>query len=158
MGFPFLGNMQRKVGRELGCCFPILFIGGSLRIFRMIKKIIEDTDTFAGKVFDVFIQFLILVSLISFSIETLPNLSSDSRYWLYIIEVGTVSLFTIEYVLRLVVADNSLKYIFSFYGLVDLIAIAPFYISVGIDLRAVRGIETVSSFSSFQICSVYQSD
>lgn len=57
---------------------------------------------------------------------------------LEIFEIITVLIFTIEYLLRVFVADKKLKFIFSFYGLVDLIAILPFYIAVGLDLRSIR--------------------
>ena len=50
----------------------------------------------------------------------------------------TVAIFTVEYLLRVIVADRKLKFIFSFYGLVDLIAILPFYVGQGVDLRSVR--------------------
>ena len=115
-----------------------------------LKRIVEDTDSRAGRAFDIVIQALILVSLVSFSVETLPNLSKDARYWLYVVEVVTVALFTIEYGLRILVADNRLKYIFSFYGLVDLIAIAPFYIATGVDLRAVRVLRLFRVFRVFK--------
>ena len=42
----------------------------------MAKKIVEGSDTFAGKIFDLFIQLLIILSIVSFSIETLPDLSN----------------------------------------------------------------------------------
>ena len=115
-----------------------------------LKKIIEDSDTPAGRAFDIVIQVLILISLVSFSIETLPNLSKDTQRWLYGIEVATVVLFTIEYILRILVADHRLRYIFSFYGLIDLIAIAPFYIATGIDLRAVRVLRLFRVFRVFK--------
>lgn len=102
-----------------------------------LKQIIEASDTRRGRAFDIVVQSLVLVSLVSFSIETLPNLSKDARFWLYVIEVVTVALFTIEYALRIFVADNRAGFMFSFYGLVDLAAILPFYISTGIDLRSV---------------------
>ena len=102
------------------------------------KNIIEQSDTQAGKFFDIFIQILIILSLLSFSIETLPDLSHKTKYALYIFEFISVLIFTIEYCLRIFVADKKLKFIFSFYGLVDLLAILPFYLSTGIDLRSVR--------------------
>ncbi len=105
----------------------------------ILKQLVEDTDTRAGRIFDWTVQGFIVVSLISFCVETLPNLSPDTRLWLYVIEVVTVAIFTLEYCLRILVADNRLRFIFSFYGLVDLLAILPFYISHGgIDLRAIR--------------------
>ena len=50
----------------------------------------------------------------------------------------TVAIFTVEYVTRLIVADRTLRFVFSFFGLVDLLAILPFYVTSGIDLRALR--------------------
>ena len=47
-------------------------------------------------------------------------------------------LFTIEYIVRIVASPRKRDYIFSFYGAIDLIAILPFYIALGVDLRAVR--------------------
>lgn len=103
-----------------------------------LKEIVEGTDTLPGKLFDITIEVLIVVSLISFSIDTIPNLGPNARYWLNVVEVITVSLFTIEYGLRLLIAENRLKYIFSFYGLLDLLAVLPFYIATELDLRSAR--------------------
>ncbi|HYQ57695.1 MAG TPA: ion transporter [Draconibacterium sp.] len=103
-----------------------------------IKEIVEKNDTRSGRVFDFFVQVLILVSIITSSIETLPNLEVDTRRLLQSTETVVVVLFTLEYLLRLYVADRKIRYIFSFYGLIDLAAIIPFYISSGIDLRSLR--------------------
>jgi len=103
-----------------------------------IKRILDDTDTTAGKLFAFTIQFLIILSLVTFSIDTLPNLPLDTQRILRSIEVITVAIFSIEYVLRLLVADRAFSFVFSFYGLVDLAAILPFYLASGLDLRAVR--------------------
>ena len=103
-----------------------------------IKQIIEGCDTPAGKAFDLFIQFLILVSLVTFSLETWPTLNPTVSQWLTRIEIFTVVVFTLEYLLRVAVASNKLKFIFSFYGLVDLLAILPFYVARGLDLRSLR--------------------
>jgi voltage-gated potassium channel len=110
-----------------------------------LKKTIED-----GKAFNLVIQALVLVSLICFCIETLPNLSDRASFWLYVIEVITVSIFTIEYGLRILVADNRLRFVTSFYGLIDLIAILPFYIATGIDLRTVRVLRIFRVFRIFK--------
>jgi voltage-gated potassium channel len=103
-----------------------------------IKKVIENPQTIQGKLLAFAIQFLIVISLITFSVETLPNLSEPTKKILRIIETITVIIFTFEYLCRIFVADNKLKFIFSFFGIVDLFAILPFYIASGIDLRAVR--------------------
>jgi voltage-gated potassium channel len=103
-----------------------------------LKQIIEQNDTGAGKIFDLFIQCLIVFSLVCFSVETLPNLSSAFRAALGAIEAISVAIFTIEYLLRLMVADKKLSFIFSFYGIIDILAILPFYITTSIDLRSIR--------------------
>ncbi len=105
---------------------------------KKLKSIIESSDTKAGRIFDIFIQVLIIISLVSFTFETLPNLDTEEVHFLRILETIVIVIFSIEYILRLIVADNKLKFIFSFYGLIDLIAVIPFYISTGIDLRSIR--------------------
>jgi len=116
-----------------------------------LKEIVEQADTKQGRIFDLTIQFLIIVSLISFSIETLPNLSKTMQSVLWYIELFTVSVFTIEYLLRLSVADRKLKFVFSFYGIIDLLAILPFYISSGIDLRSIRALRLFRLFRSLKL-------
>lgn len=103
-----------------------------------IKRIVDGRDTISGKIFDLSTQLIIIISLVSFSIETLPDISPEFRHILYVTEVVTVILFTIEYLLRLVTAERKFGFVFSFYGIIDLLAILPFYIASGIDLRAIR--------------------
>ena len=103
-----------------------------------IKAIVERNDTVPGRAFDLVMQALILFSIFSFSIETLPDLETGTRIFLDISEVIIVIVFTVEYLLRLYVADRKLGYVLSFYGLIDLIAIVPFYIMSSIDLRSLR--------------------
>ena len=103
-----------------------------------IRRLIEDTDHVAGKSFAITIQILILISLVTFSIDTLPNLKQDTRDILRLVEVITVGIFTVEYILRVAVSGRRLRFVCSFYGLVDLAAILPFYVAAGLDLRAVR--------------------
>ncbi|HCA90203.1 MAG TPA: ion transporter [Legionellales bacterium] len=84
------------------------------------------------------IQILIVLSLISFSIETLPHLSSTTQTMLSLFESITVAIFTLEYVIRLVTAPCKKAYIFSFFGMVDLLSILPFYLALGLDLRSIK--------------------
>lgn len=108
-----------------------------------LKSIVEDTNTLQGRIFNYSIQILIVISLISFSIDTLPNLSETTRLILRLTEVSTVMIFTVEYLLRIYVIDKKSSYIFSFYGIVDLLAILPFYITSGVDLRALRAFRLI---------------
>lgn len=103
-----------------------------------LKKIIEDSDTRAGRAFDLSIQALIVLSLVAFSVGTLPGLHESIRTALDVFEVCCILVFTIEYLARIAVADKKLSFIFSFFGLIDLLAILPFYLMSGLDLRAVR--------------------
>ncbi|WP_022942656.1 ion transporter [Psychromonas hadalis] len=103
-----------------------------------LHALVHNSDTKLGHLFALFIQALIILSLITFSLETLPNLSTTQRHSLHLIETVIVILFTLEYLLRIYVADKRLSYIFSFYGFIDLMAILPFYIASGLDLRTVR--------------------
>ena len=116
-----------------------------------IKSIVEENTTFAGRMFDLVCQFLIVVSLISFSVDTLPNLTLETRRLLRYIEIGTVAVFTLEYLLRIIVADHKLKFIFSFFGMIDLVAILPFYVATGLDLRSLRAVRFLRLFRMFKL-------
>ena len=111
-----------------------------------LKTIVERTDTRAGRAFDAAIQALILLSLASFAIETLPDLTEAQRAALGALEVATVAVFTLEYALRVFVADRPLRFILSFYGLVDLASILPFYVARGLDLRSLRAVRLLRLF------------
>lgn len=116
-----------------------------------LSRIVQENDTPHGRAFDLVIQLLIVVSLVTFSIETLPNLSERTKYWLYIVEVVTVALFTLEYLLRILVADRRFQFVFSFFGLIDLMAILPFYVATGVDLRAIRAFRFLRLFRAFKV-------
>ena len=103
-----------------------------------LKQIVEETDTRMGKVFDLTIQILIVVSAVSFAIETLPGLSSTTIRLLAISEAVIIGVFTAEYLLRLYLSQKKLSFVFSFYGLIDLAAVLPFYLALGLDLRSLR--------------------
>jgi voltage-gated potassium channel len=103
-----------------------------------IKSIVEYNNTRRSRIFALFIQFLIVLSIITFSIETLPKLKPQTREILNSLEIFCVVIFSLEYIARIYVADKKLKFVFSFFGLIDLLAILPFYLSFGVDLRSLR--------------------
>ncbi len=103
-----------------------------------LKCLVERDDTPAGRRFEFFIMGLIFCSLVAFSIETLPNLSGLGLELLNYFEIIVIAVFTLEYLARIYVADRRLKFIFSFFGMIDLLAIIPFYLTLGMDLRSVR--------------------
>lgn len=116
-----------------------------------LKQIIEDNSSGAGRVFDLVSQALIVASLVSFTVETLPDLEPGTRELLSWFEAFTVAIFTLEYLLRLAVADNKMRYVFSFYGLLDLAAILPFYLVRGVDLRGLRVFRLLRLVRAFKL-------
>jgi len=111
-----------------------------------IKNIVEINNNKASRYFAFFIQALILISVITFSVETIPNLSASTKQMLWIIETFSVIVFTLEYLLRIYVANRPFRFIFSFFGIIDLLAILPFYLSFGIDLRSLRALRFLRLF------------
>jgi voltage-gated potassium channel len=133
---------------------PCVNLSRRLKKFRMREKlwsIIEDNTTKKGRIFDYCIQSLILLSLVAFAIETLPGLSEQTQNLLHAFEIFCVVIFTIEYFLRIYVAKKPFKYIFSFYGIVDLLAILPFYLATTLDFRALRSLRILRLFRAFKL-------
>ena len=83
------------------------------------RLVVDSPTTTAGRAFDIGIQLAILISIMGYTLETLPSLSSKQLNWLTIVEATTIGVFTLEYLLRIWVADSKKKYLFSFYGIVD---------------------------------------
>lgn len=121
-----------------------------MNIRSKIRGIVEDNTSKKGKIFDNIIQFLILLSLVAFSIETLPNNSPEIIKFLYEFEIFCISIFSIEYLLRIIVSNKPFSYIFSFYGLIDFLAVIPYYLS-SIDLRFLRAFRIFRIFRAFKL-------
>lgn len=119
-----------------------------------IRDVVEGSGAGSGRWFDKGVFFLIIASLVAMSLSTLHQLPPAWKAALAVCEIVIVVLFTIEYALRIIAAEHKWSFIRSFYGVVDLIAILPFYLSllsVGIDLRAVRGLRLLRVFRLFEI-------
>ena len=116
-----------------------------------IRRVVESQETAAGKAFDIVIQTLIALSLVAITVETLPDLSPELRAALEAFEVFCVIVFTAEYLLRIYVAESKRAFVFSFYGIVDLLAILPFYIAAGGDFRSIRALRFFRLFRMFKL-------
>ena len=116
-----------------------------------LREIVEDTTTKKGKYFDYFIQLIIILSLISFSLETLPNISEDLRLILEKFELISIIIFSVEYLLRVLVSKKPFSYIFSFYGVIDILAILPFYLNRFLDLRFLRAFRVFRIFRALKL-------
>lgn len=114
-----------------------------------------------NRIFLIFIQGLIIINLIAVMLESVETLHKNFRPLFYWFEVISVAIFTVEYLTRVWSADfgrdkpvkTRLKFIFSFLGLIDLLAILPFYLPflIAFDLRFLRILRLVRIFRIFKI-------
>ena len=115
-----------------------------------LRSVVEDNTTKKGKIFDYTIDLLIILSIIAFSLETFPDNSKRTIEILNKFDVVCFIVFSIEYLLRIYVAKKKTKYLFSFYGVIDFLAIAPFFLSSFLDLRFLRAFRILKIFRSLQ--------
>lgn len=94
-----------------------------------IHDIIFEADTRLGKLFDIALIILILLSVITVMLETVSDLKLRYSNWFITLEWIFTGLFTLEYILRIYVLKKPIKYILSTYGIIDLIAIIPLYLT-----------------------------
>ena len=117
------------------------------RLFEILE-VGKGSDS-TSKICDNFLVLLVIGSIFSVILGSVPEIDAEFSEELRLFEIITVLIFTVEYLLRLWVAPikykqskrPKIKYIFSFYGIVDLAAILPFYVSLfgfGVDLRVLR--------------------
>lgn len=111
----------------------------------LLHEIIYEADTPEGKLFDILLLFLILLSVFVVMLDSIDIFHENYRYLFDIIEWIITIVFSIEYALRIIVVKKPFKYISSFFGIIDLLSILPQYLSfffVGggslVALRALR--------------------
>ena len=95
-----------------------------------VHEVIFEADTPAGKAFDILLIVAILFSVVIVSLESVPEVRAQYGQQLRTAEWVITILFTIEYILRLLCVERPAAYATSFFGIVDLLAILPTYISV----------------------------
>lgn len=95
-----------------------------------IHIIIEGTDTKLGKLFDIVLLVAIIASVLVVMLDSVQYLHLRYGAWFFYAEWLFTFLFTVEYSLRLFSAPNRLRYMFSFFGIVDLLSLLPSYISL----------------------------
>lgn len=94
-----------------------------------LHEIIYEADTKEGKVFDVILLIAILASIILVMLESVAHIDKEYHNALYIGEWIITILFSIEYILRIISIKKPLNYVFSFYGIIDLLSTIPMYLS-----------------------------
>lgn len=95
-----------------------------------LHEIIYEADTRSGKVFDVILLMAILASILFVMLESVKSFDEKYHAFLDIAEWVITILFSIEYILRIVSIKKPLKYIFSFYGIIDLLSTIPKYLAL----------------------------
>ncbi len=123
---------------------------------RKLHEVIYEADTPAGKLFDVLLLVVIIISVILVMIESVPSLGSRYADEFIMAEWVITIFFTIEYVLRIIAIHKPSKYIFSFYGIIDLLSTAPLYLTFLLPggynaLLAVRSLRLLRVFRILKI-------
>lgn len=95
-----------------------------------LHEIIYEADTKAGKLFDVVLLWLILISIALVMLESVKELDADYHVFFNVSEWVITILFTLEYIARIICVKKPKEYIFSFYGIIDLLSTIPKYLSL----------------------------
>jgi len=97
---------------------------------RKLHEVIFEADTFGGKAFDVALLWAIVISIVAVMLESVQSI--EARYGMELrgVEWFFTVLFSIEYMARIVSVGRPVKYMFSFLGIVDLLAVIPTYLSI----------------------------
>ncbi|MFZ5430150.1 MAG: ion transporter [Bacteroidota bacterium] len=115
-----------------------------------LYEIIFEADTREGRLFDVALIFLILFSIALVMLDSIQGISGKYHQLLRIAEWIVTLTFTIEYILRIYIVQKPWRYITSFYGIVDLLAIIPTYMGLfvvgGQSLIVIRAIRLLRVF------------
>ncbi|WP_026715473.1 ion transporter [Flavobacterium daejeonense] len=97
---------------------------------KKVYVVIYKTNTKAGRLFDLILLGLILFSILLVMMETVSEFNLKYHSYLITFEWIITILFTIEYIFRILSINKPVRYIFSFYGIIDLLAILPMYLSL----------------------------
>jgi len=95
-----------------------------------LHEIIFEADTSAGKIFDEILLVFILLSVSVVMIDSVPSIHLDYQAYLNIAEWFFTIVFSLEYILRVWTTKIKSNYVFSFYGIIDLLSVLPTYIGL----------------------------
>lgn len=120
-----------------------------------LYEIIFQAYTFPGKLFDVLLFVLIFTNIIVLMMESIPTLGNKYTHIFQILDWIYMILFSVEYVLRVICVRKASKYIFSYYGIIDLLAIIPSYLTFILPqthmLMLIRGFRLLRIFRIFNM-------
>lgn len=95
-----------------------------------IYEIIFEADTPSGKLFDLALLITIIISVALVMLESVPNIRKNNESTLKILEWIITIIFSLEYILRIAIVNKPFRYIFSFYGIIDLLSVIPTYLGL----------------------------
>lgn len=95
-----------------------------------LYEIIFESDTKSGKLFDVILLAVIVLSIVLVMLESVPSIELNYRYILKFLEWSITIIFSLEYCLRIWIVSKPKTYIFSFYGIIDFLSILPSYLGL----------------------------
>ncbi len=116
-----------------------------------MHEIIFEADTYAGKLFDIVLLWLILISVAAVMFESVESYRVKYGEYLNALEWGITFIFSIEYISRVISVKKPLKYIFSFYGLIDLISLLPTYLGLFVSAENISSIKTIRTIRLMRV-------
>ena len=119
-----------------------------------IYEVIFEADTKAGKAFDVLLLVFIVFSFILVLFESINSIENEYSTGIKIAEWIMTILFTFEYIARIVSVNRPLKYIFSFFGIIDLVSILPAYL--GLFMQGTQYLMTVRIFRLLRVFRIFK--
>ncbi len=138
--FPYLTKMDRDEENKLK---------------QNIFDVVFEANTPYGKLFDIVLLLLIMTSVSLVMLESIPAINARYHTTLITLEWILTILFTLEYALRVYCVKNRWRYIFSFYGIIDLLSILPFYLALFLPaskyLSSVRILRLLRIFRIFNL-------
>ncbi len=105
-------------------------IAGDAEWKKKIFKIIYFTDSPSGKIFDILLLLMIIVSTFIVMLESVQKIDKHYHYLFVSLEWLITIAFTVEYVFRILIIKNKKDYIFSFLGIIDFLSLLPFFLSL----------------------------
>ena len=128
-----------------------------VKLKQNIKTIIFGTDTKAGKLFDEILIASILLSIITVFIDSVSTYNEQYGNILYFAEWVFTIMFTIEYLLRIYCIRIPISYMFSFYGIIDLLSVIPTYLSILLPgAQALSVIRILRVLRIFRVLKLFQ--
>lgn len=116
-----------------------------------LREIIFGYHTKTGKLFDIILIFAILGSLVIVMLDSVAHIHQEFDHTLNALEWFFTIIFTIEYIARVYSAEKPWAYIFSFYGIIDLLSTIPSYLAI-----IIPGSETILILRVFRLMRIFR--